>query len=79
MADGFYMSVSVAVAGEQIAPTDHVKSLGVTSDSHLSFDKRVNNICRACYFHICGLHDTYVLYVNRYHENRRMHYCQFTN
>ena len=48
-------SASVAVAGMQIALTDHVKSLGVTFDSHLSFDKHINNICRACYFYIRGL------------------------
>ena len=47
-------SASVAVSCVQIALTDHVKSLGVTFDLHLSFDKYVN-ICRACYFHICGL------------------------
>ena len=41
-------SASVAVAGVQIVLTDHVKILGVTFHSHLSFD----NICRACYFHI---------------------------
>ena len=39
----------------QIALTDHGKSLDVTFDSHLSFDKHINNICRACYFHIRGL------------------------
>ena len=49
-------SASVAVAGVQIALIDHVKSQGVTLDSHLSFDKYINNICRACYFHIRGLH-----------------------
>ena len=31
-------SASVAVAGVQVALYDHVKSLGVTFDSHLSFD-----------------------------------------
>ena len=45
-------SVSVAVAGVQITFTDHMKSLSVIFDSHLSFDKHINNICRACYFHI---------------------------
>ena len=48
-------SASVAVAGVQLALTDHVKSLGVTFDSYLSFYKHSNNICRACYFYIHGL------------------------
>ena len=48
-------SASVAVAGVQIALTDHVKSMGVIFDSHLSVDKHVYNICCACNFHIRGL------------------------
>ena len=48
-------SASVVVASVQIALTGHVKSLGVTFNSHLSFDKHMNNICRTCYFHIHGL------------------------
>ena len=48
-------SALIAIAGAQIVLTDYVKSLGVTFDSHLSFDKHVNNICYACYFHIHGL------------------------
>ena len=48
-------SALVAVAGVQIALTDPVNSLGVTFDSHLAFDKYVNNICCACYFHFHGL------------------------
>ena len=46
---------SVAVAGVQIAPYDHVKTLSVIFDSHLSFDKHANNISRTCYFHFHGL------------------------
>ena len=53
--DKVRQSASVAVAGVQIVLTDHMKSLGVTFNSHLSFDKHINNICRACYFHIRGL------------------------
>ena len=48
-------SASVAVVGVQITLSDHVKCLGVTFNSHLSFDKHINNICRACYFYIRGL------------------------
>ena len=43
-------SASVAVAGVQIALYDHVKSLSVTFDSHLSFDKHANNICAYAIF-----------------------------
>ena len=67
---------SVAVAGVQIALTDHVKSPSVTFDSHLSFDKHVNNICYACYFHIRGLWHVCSPF-NRYHENHCMWYSQF--
>ena len=46
-------SASAAVACVQTALSDPVKIIGVqTFNSHLSFDKHVNNICRACYFHI---------------------------
>ena len=45
-------STAVVIAGAPIAFSDYVKSLGFTLDSHLSFDKHVNNLCRACYFHI---------------------------
>ena len=48
-------SASVAIAGVQIALTDQVKSPSEKFDSHLSFDKHVNNICNACYFHISGV------------------------
>ena len=48
-------STAVVIAGTPIALSDYVKSLGFTFDSHLSFDKHVNNLCRACYFHIRGL------------------------
>ena len=47
-------SASVAVVGVQIVLSDHVKSLSVNFDSHLSFDKHINNICHTCYFHIHG-------------------------
>jgi hypothetical protein len=32
-----------------------VKSLGVTLDRQLSFDQHVDNVCKACYFHIRAL------------------------
>ena len=48
-------STAVVIAGAPIAFSDYVKSLGFTFDSHLSFDKHVNNLCRACYFNIRAL------------------------
>jgi len=32
--------------------SDSVKLLGVTLDSTFSFDRRVSNVVRYCYFHI---------------------------
>ena len=48
-------STAVVITGAPIAFSDYVKSLGFTFDSNLSFNKHVNNLCRACYFHIRGL------------------------
>ena len=53
--DKLKQCASVPVAGVQITLSDHVKSLRVTFNLHLSFDKHVNKICSACYFHIRGL------------------------
>ena len=47
--------VSVSVAGTPITLTDHIKSLGVTFDTRLSFDKYVGEVCKGCYYHIHGL------------------------
>ena len=43
---------AVNIAGADVSLIDSVKSLGVTIDSRLPFDKHVNNICQASYFHI---------------------------
>ena len=48
-------ALSVTVAGAPINLLENIKSLGVTLVSSLSFDKHVNDICKACYFHIHGL------------------------
>ena len=69
-------SALIAVTGGQIVLTDHVKSLGVTFNSHLSFDKHMNNICRACYFHIRRLrHVCSAMSADT--AKRRMRYNQF--
>ena len=37
-----------------------VKSLGVTLDQHLSLDQHINNVCKACYYHIQSLHHVHL-------------------
>ena len=45
----------VMVAGPSITtPSDHTKSLGVRTDTSLTFDKHRRNICKTSYFHIRG-------------------------
>jgi len=39
-----------------VQPASSVKSLGVTLDQHLSLDQHINNVCKACYYHIRSLH-----------------------
>ena len=46
---------SVNVSGAVIQPAPTVKSLGVTLDTHLSFDQHVDNVCKSCYYHIRAL------------------------
>jgi hypothetical protein len=46
---------SVQVAGCSITPSDNLKSLGVTLDNNLTFDKHVGNICRSASYHIRAL------------------------
>ena len=43
------------VSGAVIQPAPTVKSLGVTLDTHLSFDQHVDNVCKSCYYHIRAL------------------------
>ena len=45
----------VQVAGCQIKPADDIKSLGVTLDCHLSFDKHVDLVCKSTSYHIRAL------------------------
>ena len=43
------------VAGTSLKLRDNVKSLGVTFDRELSFDKHVNLVYRACNYHLWSL------------------------
>ena len=45
----------VDVAGTLLKLRDNVKSLGVTFDRELSFDKHVNLVRRACNYHLWSL------------------------
>ena len=45
----------VDVAGTLLKLRDNVKSLGVTFDREISFDKHVNLVCRACNYHLWSL------------------------
>ena len=47
--------MKVTVADTRIELSEHIKSLGVTLDQHLTFDSYVGNVCKAAYFHIRGL------------------------
>jgi len=46
---------TVKVADATVPVTTAVKNLGVTVDSTLSFDKHVNNVCKAAHYHIRSL------------------------
>ena len=38
-----------------VSGSDHLKLLGVTLDNHLSMDKHVNEVSRACFYHLRAL------------------------
>ena len=35
--------------------SNHIKVLGVTLDSHLSFDKHISSTCKSAFYHIRAL------------------------
>ena len=43
------------ILGNEMLPADHVRNLGVTFDSDLSFNKHVSNVCKSCYYHLSDL------------------------
>jgi Reverse transcriptase (RNA-dependent DNA polymerase) len=46
---------SVNIAGTVVPLADHIKVLGVTLDSHLTMDKHVSAVSRACFYHLRAL------------------------
>src|SRR5260221_220564 len=46
---------SVDVAGVLVPLAEHVKLLGVTLDNHLTMDKHVSELSKACFYHIRAL------------------------
>ena len=46
---------TVNVAGSVVPLADHVKLLGVSLDNHLSMDKHVSEVSRACFYHLRAL------------------------
>jgi hypothetical protein len=46
---------SVTVSDATIKTATTVKSLGVTLDSHLTFDQHVTSVCKSCHFHVRAL------------------------
>jgi hypothetical protein len=51
----FSAVTTVNVAGSVVPLADHVKLLGVTLDDRLSMDKHVNEVSRACFYHLRAL------------------------
>jgi hypothetical protein len=45
-------SPSLNFQGNSLAPSDHVRNLGVIFDSNLSFKNHISSICQSCFYHI---------------------------
>ena len=48
---------AVEVAGSNLIVSGQLRSLGVTTDSHLRFDCHASNVTRACNYHTRALRD----------------------
>ena len=48
----------IDVSGERIKPTSSARNIGVIFDEHMSLDKHVTNICKACFFHLRNISKT---------------------
>jgi hypothetical protein len=46
---------TVNIAGSAVPMADHVRLLGITFDNHLPMDKLVNEVSRACFYHLRAL------------------------
>ena len=48
-----FSDVTTANVADSVVPmVDHVKLLGVILDNHLSMDKHMNEVSRACFYHL---------------------------
>jgi len=43
---------SIDIAGALVPTSDSIITLGLTLDNHLTMDKHISTICKACYFHL---------------------------
>ena len=46
---------NISIAGTPVPLSDHVTTLGIILDSHLSLAKHVSSVCKSSYFHIRAL------------------------
>ena len=53
------------LAGASITLSDHIKGLGMTTDSSLTFDQQIRNICKTSNFHILVFGNYEGLWTNR--------------
>ena len=52
----------VDVAGAAVSPASHMRIMGVTLDSRLSFDKHIADIVRIAFYHLRGLQHIYRIF-----------------
>ena len=56
-----YGRCDISIGDSTISPVECVRNLGVQIDQHLTMDKQVTTVCRACNFHFYRLS-----YIRRY-------------